>query len=99
MRDHPGIVLVTTVDGGRCAALATGPQVWTVVESWLQHDRADRAPAVVADALGLAVIEVETALAYWADFRDEIDELIGRHHAAQDEVLAAWERRQEVDAV
>jgi hypothetical protein len=36
---------------------------------------------------------VENALAYWADFPDEIDDLIRRHRASQDEALAAWERR------
>lgn len=99
MQAHPGLVFVTTVTGERLAALAVGPQVWTVAESWLQHDKDERTPAVVADALGLAVTDVETALAYWADYRDEIDELIKRQHASQDDALAAWERRQALDAV
>jgi len=81
------------------AALAGGPQVWTVAEAWQQHSKGERAPAVVADALGLTVADVETALAYWADYRDEIDELISRHHASQDESLHAWERRRALDAV
>ena len=99
MQAHPGIVFVATVDGERRAALAVGPQVWTVAESWLQHDVGDRTPAQVADALGLAVIDVETALAYWAEYRDEIDTVISRHHAAQDDALAAWERRRTLDAL
>jgi len=99
MQAHPGIVFVATVDGERRAALAVGPQVWTVAESWLQHDTGDRTPAQVADALGLAVIDVETALAYWAEYRDEIDTVISRHHAAQDDALAAWERRRTLDAL
>jgi hypothetical protein len=52
---------------------------------------------VVADALGLAVADVENALAYWADFPDEIDGLISRHRASQDEAQAAWERRRALD--
>lgn len=99
MQAHPGIVFVTTVNGERRAALAVGPQVWTVAEAWLQHDEEERTPAVVADALGLTVADVETALGYWADFRDEIDELISRHQASQDEALAAWERRRALDAI
>jgi hypothetical protein len=99
MQAHPGIVFVTTVTGERRAALAVGPQVWTVAESWLQHDKRSRTPDVVADALGLTVTDVETALAYWADYREEIDELIEQHHADQDDALAAWERRQALDAV
>ena len=99
MQAHPGIVFVATVTGERRAALAVGPQVWTVAESWLQHDKHERTAAAVADALGLSVAEVETALAYWADYREEIDELIERHRASQDEALTAWERRRALDAV
>jgi hypothetical protein len=93
MQAHPGVVFVATVTGERRAALAAGPQVWTVAESWLQHEKDQRTADVVADALGLTPADVETALGYWADHQDEIDELIGRHHASQDEVLAAWEHR------
>lgn len=99
MEAHPGIIFVATVTGERRAALVSGPQVWTVAESWLQHEKGERSPAVVADALGLSVADVETALAYWGDYRDEIDELISRHHASQDDALAKWERRRALDAV
>jgi hypothetical protein len=99
MQRHPGIMFVTTVTGERRAALATGPQVWTIAESWLQHEKNERAIASVADALGLLESEVNTALAYWADYRDEIDELIRREQTNQDEALAAWERRRALDAI
>jgi hypothetical protein len=93
MQAHPGVVFVATVTGERRAALSAGPQVWTVAEARLQHDKEERTAAVVAEALGLSVADVENALAYWADFPDEIDDLITRHGASQDEALAAWERR------
>jgi predicted transcriptional regulator len=99
MEAHPGIVFVTTTTGERRAALTTGPQVWVVAESWLQHDRDERTPEVVADASGLTVHDVEVALDYWADHRQEIDELIERQQAEQDAALAAWERRRALDAV
>lgn len=99
MQAHPGIIFVSTVTGERRAALAVGPQVWTIAESWLQHDSGVRSPAVVADALGLTAADVERALTYWADFRDEIDDVIERQHASQDEALATWERRRSLDAV
>jgi hypothetical protein len=99
MQAHPGVVFVATNTGERRAALAAGPQVWTVADAWLAHDKEERTAAVVADALGLSSADVEAALAYWADFQDEIDDLVGRHHASQDEALAAWERRQALDAV
>jgi hypothetical protein len=99
MQAHPGIAFVPTVSGERRAALAVGPQVWTVAEAWQQHAKDERTAAAVADALGLTVADVEIALAYWADYRDEVDELISRHHASQDEALHAWERRRALDAV
>ena len=99
MEAHPGIVFVKTVTGERRAALATGPQVWTVAEAWQQHHARERSPETVADTLGLTVRDVETALGYWAEHRDEIDQLIEQHHAAQDEALAAWERRRALDAI
>jgi hypothetical protein len=97
MQAHPGVVFVAAIGGERRAALSAGPQVWTVAEAWLQQDKDGRTAAVVADALGLATADVENALAYWADFPDEIDDLISRHRASQDEALAAWERRRALD--
>jgi hypothetical protein len=97
MQAHPGVVFVAATGGDRRAALSAGPQVWTVGEAWLQHDRDGRTAAVVADALGLTTTDVENALAYWADYPDEIDDLISRHRASQDEALAAWERRRALD--
>jgi hypothetical protein len=97
MQAHPGVVFVATIGGDRRAALSAGPQVWTVAEAWLQHDRGERIAAVVAEALGLTPADVENALAYWADFPDEIDDLISRHRSSQDEALAAWERRRALD--
>lgn len=98
MEAHPGIVFVPTTTGERRAILAAaGPQVWTVAEAWLQHESSERTPMVVADALGLRSQDVEIALAYWADNRQEIDELVSRHQADQDEALAAWERRRALD--
>ncbi|HTZ28485.1 MAG TPA: hypothetical protein VMC83_31090 [Streptosporangiaceae bacterium] len=99
MQAHPGVVFVVTVTGERRAALTAGPQVWTVAEAWLQQAKTERTAAAVADVVGLSPADVETALAYWADYQDEIDELISRHHASQDEALAAWERRRALDAI
>lgn len=99
METHPGVVFVTAVTGERRAVLVAGPQVWTVAEAWQQHDRDERDAALLADTLGLTARQVEIALAYWADYRDEIDGLIARLHADQDAALAAWERRRSLDAV
>ena len=94
MQTHSRIRFVAVETGERRATLIDGPQVWTVAESWLAHEPDERTTDAVADAVGIPASQVEAALAYWADYRDEIDDLIRRHHAAQDEALAAWERRQ-----
>jgi hypothetical protein len=99
MQAHPGVVFVTTVTGERRAALSAGPEIWTVAEAWSQHDRDERSPRIVAEAVGLTAADVEIALGYWAEYRDEISGLISRHHAMQDEALAMWESRRELDAI
>ncbi len=76
-----------------------GPQVWAVAASWRQHPAAERTVDAVAAALGLPVVDVEAALAYWAAYRDEIDRLIEIHEADQDAALRAWEQRQALRAV
>ena len=96
LQPHPLVRFVSTATGERRAALSGGPEVWTVVESWLAHDRADRSVAAVADATGLSPVMVEAALAYWADNETEIDQLIARIHAASDQAYAGWTRRQTV---
>src|ERR1700684_4066910 len=58
MQAHPGVVFVATLGGDRRAALSNGPQVWTVAEAWLQHDKDERTAAVVAEALGLTAADV-----------------------------------------
>ena len=94
IQGHPGIRFVPLPSGQRIAALVDGPEVWTVVESWLDHDPESRSVANVVEATGLTSRQVEAALAYWADFRDDIDADLQRIHTAQREERAAWERRQ-----
>jgi hypothetical protein len=99
MQSHPGVVFVTTVTGERRAALCAGPEIWTVADAWLQHDKDGRTPQVIGDAVGLLAADVEIALGYWAKYRDEISDLISRHHARQDDALAKWESRRELDGI
>jgi len=94
LQGHPLVRFVSTPTGERRAALSGGPEVWTVVESWLAHRPAERSVTAVADATGLRPALVDAALSYWADNRTEIDDLISRVHAAQDQAYAAWSRRQ-----
>jgi hypothetical protein len=95
---HPGIRFVPTPYGTRIAALVGGPEIWTVAESWMQHEPVDRTVENVVVATGLSQREVECALSYWADYRDEIDADVTRVHHAQQQARKAWERRQSLNA-
>ncbi|MDR1189175.1 MAG: hypothetical protein LBK95_17285 [Bifidobacteriaceae bacterium] len=99
LKQHPHIRFVEPVPGERRAALVDGPEVWSVAEAWLQHEEGERDVAGVAESTGLRTDQVESALSYWADNRSEIDGLMVRIHAAQEEAFAAWERRRALDAL
>jgi len=75
------------------AALVDGPEIWTVAESWRQHEPSERSVENLVNATGLTARQVECALAYYADFRDEIEAEVKHVHRAQREARAAWERR------
>lgn len=96
MRRHP---LVTFREGpaGRRPGLVGGPDVWELID-WLvggdvpPEERVQRA----ATHLHLRPEQVEAALAYYAEFTDEVDDWIraGDEHAARAEAL--WRREQEL---
>jgi hypothetical protein len=57
---------------------------------------AEEIVTLVADTAGLLLQQVKAALAYWAEYSDEIDELL---HRARTEALQArlrWQREQEL---
>lgn len=99
LKNHPQIRFVEPAPGERRAALTDGPEVWSVAEAWLQHTGSDRDVTTVAASTGLRADQVESALSYWADNRSEIDQLVARIHAAQEEAFAAWQRRQALDTL
>lgn len=98
MQLHPSIRFLAVETGERRAAVIGGPQVWTIAEAWLAHDVSERSPQALAETLGLSLATIDDALNYWAENRAEIDDVIERHRSAQDEALAAWERRRAIDA-
>lgn len=71
---HPAITSRPGRVGGR-PALATRPrlEVAVVVETWQQNDRDQDDTAKYH---GISIPEVQSALAYYADFREEIDAII-----------------------
>lgn len=93
---HHGIVFR---DGrsGRRAGLARGPDVWEVA-ALIKHLGAtgDRAVAAAARASGLTVRDVRTAVAYWADHREELDGEVESAAAESRDVEARLRTQQEL---
>lgn len=95
MEAHPGIVFR---DGpaGRRAALAAGPDVWEVIETLRGTAlKGEAAMAATAEWGNLPVGGVRTALAYYADHREEIDDWIAANRQEAERARAAWERAQD----
>jgi hypothetical protein len=94
MEEHPGIIFR---DGpaGRRAGLAAGPDVWELVR-FVKNSRVQAAKAVAraARVLNLTPLQVETALAYYVDYPDEIEERIRLDEEEAERAEASWRRRQ-----
>jgi hypothetical protein len=94
MEDHPGIVFR---DGptGRRAGLAAGPDVWEVVRVFQEFGSGgERAIASTAESGDLSHAQVNAALRYYGDFREEIDERIALNDEETARQYAAWQRTQ-----
>jgi hypothetical protein len=94
MLAHPGIVFRPGPTGRR-AALARGPDVWEVMNSF--EDRADVKDEDIINAamfLALSVTEIHDALGYYASYRDEIEERIRRNDEAFEEGYKEWTAKQ-----
>ena len=95
MADHPGIAFR---DGpsGRRAALAGGPDVWEVVETLRGSEMTGEA-AIEAAAQwgGLTPAQVQLAVRYYGDFREEIDERIDANRREAERLRETWERARE----
>jgi hypothetical protein len=94
MDEHPGIVFR---DGptGRRAALAAGPDVWELMRFW--RGLSSKGPAAIrktSKLLNLTPLQIETALRYYADYPDEIDERIRLNEEEGKRAEAAWRRQQ-----
>ncbi len=96
MRRHP---LVGFRDGpaGRRACLIGGPDIWEVIGGLVAGDvapleRVDRA----VELFGLRREEVEAALAYYAEFTDEIDATLGANQREAEKAEALWRRQRDL---
>jgi hypothetical protein len=95
MEDHPGIAF-RDGSSGRRAALAGGPDVWEVIET-LHGTGLSGDEAVTATAKwgNLTPAQVRTAVRYYAEYRDEVDERIRFNRQEAERQRLAWERMQE----
>ena len=94
MEDHPGIVFR---DGpaGRRVGLAGGPDVWEIVKTFKEVGLAgERAIVATAEWGNLAQAQVNIALRYYGDFREEVDEWIAHSREEAERRHAAWVRAQ-----
>jgi hypothetical protein len=96
MRRHPLVVFRDGVSGRR-AALMGGPDVWEIIGGLIGGDiptskRVDRATQV----FGLRPELVDAALAYYADYTDEIDAQVEANRAAADAAEGNWRRQQDL---
>ena len=91
--------LISFRDGpaGRRAALVGGPDVWEVVGGLVGGDvPVDRRVARAVDVFGWPAEQVEAALAYYAEFADEIQAEMAANAAAAEEAEKLWRRQQDL---
>lgn len=93
---HPNIVFRDGPTGRRPALLA-GPEVADVIGALVGgdvpiEDRRQRA----AEMLNVHPAMIDAAIAYYADFAEEVDEALADRALAADEEEAAWRRQQEL---
>ncbi|HVA19691.1 MAG TPA: hypothetical protein VMU55_05925 [Solirubrobacteraceae bacterium] len=94
MEDHPGVVFR---DGpaGRRAALAGGPDIWEVI-AVVRASGLDGEDALSAAAQwgNLSLAQVRTAVRYYAEYPQEIDERVTRNVQEADAAEQQWRREQ-----
>ena len=93
MDAHP-LVMFRSGPAGRRAVVVGGPEVADVIGSLVGGDvpATDRI-ARSAELLAVTPAQVQAAVAYYADFTDEIDAELQRRMDLADEHEAAWRRQ------
>lgn len=101
MDEHPSVVFRDGATGRR-AVLVGGPDVREVIRA-VKSARATEPDldatgivALVEANTGVPVRLIDVAVRYWSTYPDEIDAWIAEAAAIEAEVLAAWERQQEL---
>jgi len=86
--DHPLIRFADGPSGRRAALVGRGLDVWEVIEVVRDNDND---PEEAAAYLTIPVGLVQAAIAYYGDYRDEIDAEIALNQAEWERGYAAWE--------
>ena len=97
MEEHPGVVFR---DGpiGRRAALIGGPDVWEAIRAVRSARSAEpdldesELLEMLADNTGISVRQLHTAVAYWADYPDDVDALVEHADYTEFHTAEAHER-------
>lgn len=96
MRRHR-LIVFRSGPAGRRAGLIGGPDVWEVIEGAVGGDVApSKRVQRAVDVFGLRPEQVEAALAYCAEFTDEIGAQIEANRAAAEEAAGLWQRQREL---
>lgn len=91
---HP-LVMFWAGPGGRRPVLVGGPEVADVIGAIVGGDvPPDERRRRAGELLGIPLALVDAAMAYYADFTDDIDVLLAERARQADESEAAWRRQQ-----
>ncbi|MCB0989222.1 MAG: CopG family transcriptional regulator [Microthrixaceae bacterium] len=94
MQDHPRIVF-REGPAGRRATVIGGPEVADVIGAIVGGDVADgERRSRAAELLALSPADVDAAMAYYADFTEEIDGELRSRQEEADALEARWRRAQ-----
>ncbi len=94
MAKHPGIVFRDGATGRR-AALANGPQVWTLITTYRGTEGSDNERVdQTAEWHSITPWQVRAGLSYYAEFAAEVDDRIRRNSLELERGYADWMRQQ-----
>lgn len=95
MEAHPGIVFRPGFPGRR-PGLARGPDVWQIIRDLKQMEMPiEEAIQEMGQTLRLSERDLRTAIGYYAQYTQEIDEWIADAERYAEEAEAAWLRERE----
>lgn len=91
--EHPLIYFREGAAGRRPALLGSRLDVADVITTVRQNDNSVEA---AAEYLEIPIEQIEAALAYYADYKEEVDEAIERSRLIAEQERERWQRRQRI---